>query len=445
MASGFLPSEAAEGKKPGAERGNDVHPAIHLWRGIGWLAGPVVARLLHARAARGKEDPARLAERWGMAGAVRPEGPLAWVHAASVGEGMAVLPLLHRLAEQRPDLQVLLTTGTVTSAQALIPLLPATARHQFVPVDLPRAVDRFLGHWRPDLGIWTESEFWPGLMARAQASGMPTVLIQGRVSDRSVRRWRRPGSPIASLVGGFRLCLAQSDGDAERLRRLGGRDVRHLGNLKWAAPPLAHDEAELARLQAALAGRPLWLAASIHPGEEPAVIATHRHLVGLHPGLVTLVVPRHPPRAPAFAAAFAEAGLEAGLRSAGALPGAAPVHIADTIGELGLWYRLAPLAFVGGSLVPHGGQNPMEAARLDCAILHGPHMENFSELAAGLAACGGAHQVADGTALPAAAEALLDGPAADAARRAARAYAAGGMQVLDAVLGALQPWLPRPR
>ena len=364
-----------------------MHPAIHLWRGIGWLATPAVRRLLAARARRGKEDPSRLAERWGHAGAPRPQGPLAWVHGASVGEGMAVLPLLHRLAAERPDLNVLLTTGTVTSASALAPLLPATVRHQFVPVDLPQAVRRFLDHWQPNLGIWTESEFWPGLMAAAQAR-MPCLLLQGRVSARSARRWQRPGSPIRSLLGGLRFCHAQSAEDAARLRALGAPDVRALGNLKWAAPPLPADDTALAALQAGLAGRPVWLAASIHPGEEAAVAAAHLALAERHPGLLTLVVPRHPPRAPAFAAAFAAAGIASGLRSAGDRPGAAPLYIADTIGELGLWYRLAPVAFIGGSLVPHGGQNPMEAARLGCAILHGPHMDNFTELAAGLAACG---------------------------------------------------------
>lgn len=419
-----------------------MHPAIHLWRGAGWVATPLVRRLLRVRAGRGKEDPARLAERWGHAALPRPAGPLAWLHAASVGEGMAVLPLLHRLAAERPDLQVLLTTGTVTSAQALAPLLPPTARHQFVPVDLPQAVDRFLRHWRPDLGIWTESEFWPGLMAKAQAIGMPTLLIQGRVSAASARRWRRAGSPIGRLLGGLRLCLAQSAADAARLQALGAPDVRHLGNLKWAAPPLPADEAELARLRAALGGRPVWLAASIHPGEEAAVAATHRHLAAAHPGLLTLVVPRHPPRAAEFAATFRAAGIGAGLRSAGAAPGAAPLYLADTIGELGLWYRLAPLAFIGGSLVPHGGQNLLEAARLDCAILHGPHMANFAELAAGLAAAGGARQVADAASLPLAAASLLDGPERAGMVRAARDYAAGGAQVLEAVLAALRPFLP---
>lgn len=419
-----------------------VHPAIYLWRGAGWVATPLVRRLLRGRAGRGKEDPARLPERWGHAGQPRPAGPLAWFHAASIGEGMAILTLLHRLALVRPDLQILLTTGTVSSAQALAPLLPPTARHQFVPVDLPQAAGRFLAHWRPDLAVWTESEFWPGLLAGVQSRGIPTVLLQGRVSAASARSWRRPGSPIASLLRGFRLCLAQSAADAERLRLLGAREPRSLGNLKWAAVPLPADAEELAGLRQVLAGRPLWLAASIHPGEEAAVVAAHRRLSAAFPDLLTLVVPRHPPRAAAFAAAFAAAGIAVGRRSAGDPPGDAPLYLADPIGELGLWYRLAPIAFIGGSLVPHGGQNLMEAALLDCAILHGPQMANFAELAEGLAAAGGARQVADAAGLADALAALMVGGGAAEMARAARDYAADGAQVLERVMAALQPLLP---
>ena len=418
--------------------------ALALWRGAGHLAAPAVAAYLRRRAARGREDAARLPERFGHASAPRPKGPLVWLHAASVGEATSVLPLLRRLLDERPDAHALITSGTVTSARLIARELPPRALHQFAPVDLPGPVDRFIAHWHPNLVLWTESEFWPGLLDAA-ARAAPLALLQGRVSEASFARWRRLKPVIAALLRRFTLVLAQSEADAERLRALGAATARCLGNLKRAAPPLPVDETELARLRARLGNRPRWLAASTHPGEEDAAADTHAALARREPELLTLVVPRHAERGPEIAADLKARGLSVGLRSAGDEPDpATAVYVADTMGELGLWYRLVDLAFIGGSLIPHGGQNLAEAARLGCAVLHGPSMANFAEIAAELAAAGGAREIADAAALARALERLLfDDPAARTRMaEAARAWAAADDQVVERALAALRPLLP---
>ena len=417
--------------------------ALGLYRGATRLLGPVIDLYVRRRLARGKEDPARIGERLGHPGQARPAGTLVWVHAASVGEALSVAPLIERLLERLDEGHVLLTTGTVTSAQLAAERLPARALHQFVPIDRPAAVRRFLDHWRPDLALWVESELWPNLIAETQMRGVAMALINGRLSARSTARWRRAGGLARHLLGGFTLCLAQSAEDAARFTALGARAVHCAGNLKDAAPPLPTDSAALAALTAELADRPRWLAASTHAGEETLVGTAHRAVRTRHPTLLTLLVPRHPERGGAIAEALARQGLQVTRRSAGApITAATDIYVADTLGELGLFYRLAGIAFVGGSLVAHGGQNPLEPARLDCAVLHGPHMTNFAPAVAALAEAGGAVAVADATALSAALGRLLDDPVARArcADAAGRVAAAGG-DVLDRVMAHLAPLL----
>jgi 3-deoxy-D-manno-octulosonic-acid transferase len=416
---------------------------LPVYRALTALGGPLVRLYLRRRLARGKEDGARFSERTGLASRPRPQGPLVWVHAASVGESLSAVPLIRRLREERPALSVLLTTGTVSSARLMSERLPEGALHQYVPVDLAACVRRFLGHWRPSLALWMESEFWPNLVAEAAARGIPLVLVNGRMSPRSYDGWRRLPGLISRLLEGFPLCLAQSEEDARRLARLGARRVACVGNLKFASPPLPADEGELARLAEALAARPRWLAASTHAGEEELAGRVHAGLAARHPGLLTLIAPRHPERGPEIAAALRAAGLAVALRSRGdAVARDTGVYVADTMGELGLFYRLAPIAFVGKSLVPLGGQNPLEAAILDCAILFGPHTTNFEELARGLAAAGAAEVVADEAALEGAVDRLLRDAAARG-RMAARAAAFAGAEagVLERVLKELAPFL----
>ena len=381
-----------------------------LWRGIGAAITPLVRHWLQRRVKRGKEDAARLHERFGRPALPRPAGTLIWAHAASVGEAVALLPLLRALHQARPDIALLLTTGTVTSAALIAKQGFAGLLHQFVPVDIPSAVDGFLDHWRPDLALWSESELWPGLLAGLHRRGVTALLLQGRMSARSAERWRMAPATARWLLGCFDTIYAQTANDADRFRGLGARDVQACGNLKQAAAPLDCDTAELAKLQAMLGTRPRWLLASSHPGDEAIALQADRALRQAFPDLLTIIAPRHPERGPAIAADLRKAGAKVALRSAGQTPDA-EIYLADTLGEMGLWYRLSPLALMGGSLIPHGGQNPLEPARLGAAVLFGPHMFNFSEASADLLARGAALQIGDADALAESLAALLRDPA----------------------------------
>jgi 3-deoxy-D-manno-octulosonic-acid transferase len=363
-----------------------------LWAGAATLATPGLRLALRLRQRRGKEMPGRLAERRGIDQTRRPLGRLIWLHAASVGETMSVLPVLPALATAAPDATILLTTGTVTSAKLLSQRLePALARrvlHRFAPLDVPAWASRFLDHWRPNVVGFVESELWPNLLAACRARGIPVMLINGRLSERSLAQWRRAPGLARHILGSLAQVQSRSETDADRLRELGCRCVTTPGDLKLAAPPLPADQIELERLRALLAGRPVWLTASTHPGEETLIFTVHRMLATTHPELLTIIAPRHPERGAEIAA---EAdGVDVGRRSLGKAPPAKGVWIVDTLGELGLWYRLCGIAFVGRSLIaPGGGQNPLEPARLGCAIAVGPHTGNFTDHVAMLRESGG--------------------------------------------------------
>jgi len=414
-----------------------------LYAAAAWALGPAVRVFLALRRARGKEDSERMAERLGHPGRPRPDGPLIWLHGASVGEALSALPLIERLLAANDQCSVLMTSGTVTSARLMAQRLPARAFHQYVPVDLPRAVGRFLDYWRPDLALWLESELWPNLIRAAAKRDIEMVLINGRLSARSFVRWRRAPGFARSLLGAFKRCLAQSEADAERLAALGAREVACHGNLKFASAPLPADADAVEVLRARLGARPLWLAASTHPGEEAIVAEAHRTLRARHPALLTVITPRHPGRGPAIAAELASNGLQVARRAADEAPEAdTDIYLADTLGELGLFYRLAPIALVGGSLVPHGGQNPLEPAQLDCAILHGPAVFNFEAIAAAMKAAGANEMVHDAASLANAVDALLvDGGMRARRVNAAAEVAAGEAGVLDRVMDALAPHL----
>ncbi len=361
--------------------------ALALYRTLGWGLTPLLPLFLERRRARGKEHPIRWRERLGVAGLARPAGPLIWLHGASVGESLALLPLVEALRQTRPDANLLVTTGTVTSAALLADRLPTGVLHQFVPVDIPAAVDRFLAHWRPDLVLWTESDLWPTILTRLKARGTPALLLNARLSDRSFRRWQRARPVMRALLGCFSDVLARGPDDAARFLALGAAKVQSAGNLKLAAAPLPVDDAVLAAIRARLGARPVVVAASTHPTEEALIAATHRALLADFPDLLTIIAPRHPQRGPEIAAA-----ITAPCRSQGAELPVEGLYVADTIGELGLWYRLARVAVIGGSFIPHGGQNPTEAVRLGCPVIVGPHMENFREDVAALLASGQAVQ-----------------------------------------------------
>lgn len=416
-----------------------------LYRLLTAPLAPLVIVYLKRRLSRGKEDALRLGERQGIAGLARPPGPLVWIHAASVGEAAAMLSLIERLLQERPALQILTTTGTVASARLLATRLPPRARHQFAPVDLPRWTSRFLDHWRPDLALWVESELWPNLVLTTHARGVPMVLVNGRLSARSCARWQWSPGLIRPVLGAFELCLAQDRVQAERLGRLGARRVAAVGDLKAAAQPLPVDRLQLDELRRQIGSRLVWLAASTHAGEEGIVADAHRQLSRFHPRLLTIIVPRHPARGDRIEVMLAERGLCVTRRSrTEPITGQTDIYLADTMGELGLFYALAGIAFVGGSIAAKGGHNPFEAARLDCAVLHGPHIANCAGMAAELDAAGAAETVRDAEELAQAVSALLHNPQLRAARAAAgRRVAGAGLAILDTVLCQLAPWLDR--
>ena len=419
--------------------------AFGAYRLISAAATPLVRRHLRQRVARGREDGARLTERFGHPGIARPAGPLIWIHGASVGESLSALPLIARIREDWPGLNLLMTTGTVTSARLMAERLPKGVIHQYAPVDLPAAVRRFLAHWRPALGLIMESEFWPNLLLQARARGTVLALVNGRMSAASYASWRRFRPMIRHLLGQFEVALAQSREDEAHLRDLGAARPLRLGNLKFAAPPLAANPGELATLEAAVGPRPRWLAASTHPGEEEIVAEVHARLATRTPDLLTVLVPRHPDRGLAIAEAFAARGLEVVLRSRGRpITPETAVYLADSIGEMGLWYRLCEVIFIGGSLIPKGGQNLLEPAKLGCAIVCGPHMTNFLRVTEEMGRVDALRRVADAEQLADTVSWLIeDAPARAGMIQAAADYAGTQADALDRIVAALEPQLDR--
>lgn len=353
---------------------------LRAYRALSRGMEPLVPAWLALRARQGKEVRERRDERYGIASMARPEGALVWFHAASVGETNAALPVIAALRERREDASFLLTTGTRTSAALAAARLGPRGLHQFVPLDSPRYAKRFLDHWKPDVAVFTESEIWPNLILETADRNIPLALINARMSHRSFRRWRRSAGLSRALFSRFRVVLAQNARLARSFSLLGSRNVAVSGNLKIDSPPPPVDARELERLQRAIGGRPVWLAASTHPGEDEQIAAAHKILAARHAGLLTIIVPRHPERGTAIAQMLAAQGLACSRRAAGAMPDdACDIYVADTIGELGNFYALVPVAFIGGSLIAHGGQNPIEAARHGAAILSGPHTHNFTD------------------------------------------------------------------
>jgi len=419
--------------------------ALRAYRFASRAATPLTPWLLAERLDRGREHPTRLAERRGEASLPRPGGPLIWVHGASVGEMLAVVPLIERINAR--DVSVLVTTGTVTSAALADQRLPAGVLHQFVPLDTPKFVNRFLDHWRPDMALFVESDLWPNLILASSERKIPLIIVNGRVSERSFDRWRLAPGLIAALLNRFDLCLAQSPDNAQRFSRLGARRVTSTGNLKLDVPAPPADIATLNRFKALIGLRDVVAAASTHPGEETAIVTAHRRLRAKIPTLLTVIAPRHPARGQSIAEIGKVAGLSVALRSRGELPRRdVDVYIADTMGELGLVYRIAPIVFVGGSLATHGGQNPIEAIRLGAAVLHGPCVWNFAEIYSTLDNAHGAELVLDEEALTARLAAWLGDPAARAAVVAAATETMdklGG--ALERTLAALDPYLMQLR
>jgi 3-deoxy-D-manno-octulosonic-acid transferase len=420
---------------------NSLPMTLRVYQRLSSAMLPLAPALIKRRLQQGKEDPARIGERRGMSKDVRPHGPLVWIHGASVGEVLAAVGLIEKL--RALNIRILLTSGTVTSAAIVAKRFPADIIHQYVPYDSPRYVARFLDHWRPSLALFIESDLWPNLILASAARRLPMVLINGRMSQRSFPRWRRMAGTISALLGRFDVCLAQSQLDAERFTALGSRNVVTTGNLKLDVTAPAADPAKLERLMSVTRGRPVIVAASTHPGEEEILIEAHRTLASFFPSLLTVIVPRHPHRGEAVARLVEASGLHGALRSREELPTAATdIYVADTMGELGLFYRLAPIVFMGGSLVEHGGQNPVEAVKLGAAVVHGPHVFNFTDVYEALDGVGGAKRADTQEALVKQLGQWLADPAArDLSMAAAERVVVQLGGALDRTLTALEPYL----
>lgn len=380
---------------------------IRAYRLATTILSPVVPALLRRRRRRGKEDLDRVSERLGLSSVERPDGRLIWIHGASNGECLSALPLIETFVAKK--LKVLMTSGTVTSAELMRSRLPSGAVHQFVPIDSPSATSQFLKHWRPDVGLFVDSDLWPNLILGAKAAGTSLALVNARMSQRSFESWSWARKTVGALLAAFDICLAQDEEIAIRFKELGARDVRVVGSLKEDAPPLPFDPAELASLKSAIGGRPILLAAQTHPGEDETILPAHDVLRNSFPNLLTIIVPRHPSRGPEIVELCATR--RSSLRSKNeAITRDTTVYIADTMGELGLFYRLASFAFVGGTLVPRGGHNPLEPARLHCGVLAGPHTFNSSSAYRAVLDAQGVGRVSTSAEIATLAKKLLDDP-----------------------------------
>lgn len=340
--------------------------------------------LLNKRCKQGKEDPERLSERMGVPAKPRPAGPLIWFHGASVGESQSTLILIDALLKQDPSLNILVTTGTVTSAELMAKRLPRQAFHQYYPLDHPQWVNQFLDHWQPDMAIWMESEIWPNMLKNMKSRNIPAAVVNARLSPQSFKRWRLAAGDIKNLLAVFSICLAQTEDDADAFKALGMQNVIVSDNLKYSATPLPCDTADFEKLKKTVNERPLWLYASTHDGEEDMAARMHKHLLTAIPDLLTIIVPRHPERRHEIAKVCEKYDLNSLLRgdNKNTPTDKTQVYIADTLGELGLFYRLSPVACIGRTFSNDGGggHNPIEAAQLGCAVLHGPRVQNLAQI-----------------------------------------------------------------
>lgn len=367
--------------------------ALMGYRVAGVCAYPLMSPYLTYRALKGKEDRKRRLERFGFASQPRPHGPLVWVHAASVGETNAVIPLIRELL--RREIHVLLTTGTVTSAEVVANRLGNDVIHQYVPLDLKFPIKRFIAYWHPDAAITAESEMWPTTMAELARRNIPQIRVNGRLSDRSYDRWQRNSKVAELLFGKLSLVVARSDVDAERFLDLGSWPVVISGNLKGDTEPPPVDPELLARYRAQIGDRRTWAAVCTFNGEETAAAFVHRALKPRNQQL-TIIVPRHPERGDEIEAMLVEKGLKVARRSRNdEITPETDIFLGDTIGEMGLYLRLTEISFVGRSLTEEGGQNPMESSMIGCAVLSGPNVQNFRETYQHIIRKGGARMVRD--------------------------------------------------
>jgi len=407
------------------------------------LLKPLIMLYVSVRKRKGKEDVQRFNERLGVAAMPRPKGRLVWLHGASVGETVSMLPLITKMREEYPRLNVLVTSGTVTSAKIMAGRLPKGVIHQYVPLDIKEYTDKFISHWKPDLALWFESDFWPNLIVSASEAKVPLILVNGRISDRSFAKWQKAKSFIAELQSKFALSLGQTKEDARRLKKLGARNALSVGNIKYAAGDLPYDAEKLADLQKQIIKRENFAAASTHNDEESRLADIFLSLKQKHPSLLLIIVPRHPKRGAQIIQNLKAKGLKVALRSKDEkIAKDTDIYIADTIGEMGIFYRLSDIVFMGGSLVPHGGQNFLEPARLKSAIVVGSFMHNFTEMTRNAVKAKAIIQVKDDKMLAVSLEKLLKN------KKLRQKYIANGARfalnegaVLDRVFAQVAPYI----
>jgi 3-deoxy-D-manno-octulosonic-acid transferase len=417
---------------------------IKIYNTLITILYPLVIRsYVNKRKLRGKEDVNRFNERIGRPKLPRPEGKLIWLHGASVGESVSMLPLINTILETYPDTHVMVTTGTVTSADVMQKRLPERAFHQFIPIDNPRFTTRFVKYWHPDVALWFESEFWPAVLSSIKRKNIPLILINGRISNKTFKRWQQFDFICKELLDCFTFCLGQSEEDAYRLRVLGAQNTDCLGNLKYAGLPLPIDEKSKEEFLSAVGDRPLWLASSTHDDEEIRLAKVHQRLKEKFSNLLLVIAPRHPNRGEEIATKIKEMGLSVALRSKNEhLTSKTDVYIADTIGEMGLWYDVARIVFVGGSLVPHGGQNFIEPSRVRDAVLVGPHMHNFTDALSRAKKADAIMQVSDTLELQEQLEQLLENEALlEAKCSLAYNWATSESKVLDGIMDKIKAYL----
>ena len=418
---------------------------IGLYNTLLRILYPLVIRpYIKKRKKNGKEDIKRFNERIGRPTKPRPEGKLIWMHGASVGESVSMLPLIQRLLETYTDAYVMVTTGTTTSAEIMSKRLPERAFHQYLPIENPIFANRFIKHWRPDVALWFESEFWPAMLSCIKKKNIPLILVNGRISNKSFKRWQQFEFAIKELLNCFTLCLGQSEQDEYRLRVLGAKNTLCLGNLKYAGLPLPIDENKKNEILQQIEGRTTWLVSSTHDDEEYKIGKFLKELKQKIPNILTFIAPRHPNRGIEIKERLQdELGLNVALRSADEkITPETEVYIADTIGEMGIWYDLFPLVFVGGSLIPHGGQNFMEPSRCRDAVIVGPHMHNFTDAINRAKKADGIIQVNDVIDLMSMVEHLLTNPdLLEAKRSLAYNWANGEAKVLDGIVEKIQCYL----
>lgn len=418
---------------------------IGIYNGLVRVLYPIaIRRYIEKRKKLGKEDTKRFNERIGRPSMKRPEGKLIWLHGASVGESISMLPLINRLLEIYSDAYVMVTTGTTTSAEVMAKRLPERAFHQYLPIDNPSFTNRFVKHWQPNIVLWFESEFWPAMLSTIKRRNIPLILINGRISNKTFKRWQQVDFVIKEILSCFTSCLGQSEEDAYRLRVLGAKDAICLGNLKYAGLPIPIDEQKRADIIEQIGGRSLWLVSSTHNDEEFKIGKYLKNLQDKHNGLLTLIAPRHPHRGTEIRDKLRdEYNLNVSLRSLGEkITDKTDVYIADTIGEMGIWYDISPIVFIGGSLIPHGGQNFMEPSRCRDAVIVGPHMHNFTDAMNRAKKADGIIQVNDTIELIDMIDQLLTNKdLLEAKRSLAYNWAMGEAKVLDGIVEKIQGYM----